>query len=106
MKVPQTYEEAVAILTQSHSVDDLAAGDLQIYFFPDPFRTTVRLLSVSKNYPDWDPTPFSIGRSHDFPFATSITSCTSEQWKEIVSGTRKLPIGWNSTEYRQVWPLN
>ena len=109
MRIPKTYEEAVEILTLSNSDDELASGDLEMFFFPCPFHRVVRLLSVSDNYPDFenedfDASPISIGASKEFPFPASFCMCVRSRWLEILSGESRLPIGWDISRHQKVWP--
>jgi len=97
------YDEAVRTLAAWHA--EGTKPRITVYAIPDPRRREVRLLEVSRLFPETrDLVPVTIGPTRDFPFSSSTLSISPAELRLIRSGELLLPSGWDFTLGRKVWP--
>src|SRR5437762_11375458 len=100
---PRTYDRAVSTLARWHA--GLRPAKLEIYSFPDPAETVVRLLEISEDFPaSGQVLPSTFGSSPEFPFRSSVALLTPGEWREVLEGTLSLPEGWDLHRRQRVWP--
>ena len=79
--------------------------DYGVYAIPDPEQREVRLIEVSRGFPETaTPTPVTIGPTSDFPFTSGTITVTPGQLRLIRSGDLALPEGWDFSSSKKVWP--
>jgi len=97
------YDEAVLQLAEWHA--EGARPRVTVYAIPDPQRREVRLLEVSRGFPEVDRVvPVTIGPTPDFPYTSGTCAVASAQLDRIKSGELPLPEGWDFGARRKVWP--
>jgi hypothetical protein len=102
-EIPATYDDAVRTLARWHAA--LESRNLEIFAFPDPGETVVRLIEISDEFPRTGRVvPVSFGRSAEFPFKSSVALVTPDEWQQILAGTLPLPDGWDLRSQQKVWP--
>src|SRR5262249_26431656 len=102
-EVPRDYQAAVHTLADWHA--GVHRATFEVYAFPDPSETTVRLVEVSDEFPDTgEVVPVTFGRSEEFPFRSSVVLLTPEQWQQVLRGELGLPEGWDLATRQKVWP--
>jgi len=102
--IPQNYEIAVQMLADWHS--DSSDSSMRILAFPDPNRSIVRLLELSRRFPSVgeELRPVSFGRSHEFPFPSSVILADPDDWQRIERRELKLPDGWDLDQAAPILP--
>ena len=97
------YDEAVRKLAAWHA--EGMKPRLTVYAIPDPRREEVRLIEVSRIFPETrDLVPVTIGPTPDFPYTSSTLSITPVELHLAKSGELPLPNGWDFSSGRKVWP--
>ena len=92
----QEYRATAASLATAHRGEDLKTAE--VYLFPDPQLSDVRLLEVSGSAPrSGDVLPFRFAARPDIgvPFASTVILMSPEEWKDVLSGALPLPPGWD-----------
>ena len=104
-QVPKTYQEAMRVLARWQG--ESGPADLEIFAFPDPQKQVVRLMHVSKTFPDLGGVRvYRMGRSAEFPFRSEMAQVLPKYRDKIKtkSGERLLPPEWRPGTEQRVWP--
>ena len=97
------YDEAVRQLAAWHA--EGMNPRVTVYAVPDPTREEVRLIEVSRAFPDMrTPVAVFIGPTRDFPFTSGTLCVTPSQLSQIEAGELPLPDGWDFGQSTKVWP--
>ena len=97
------YEAAVRRLAAWHAQG--AKPRVTVYAVPDPQRREVRLIEVSKAFPEATVLePVVIGPTPDFPYTSGTLAVTPGQLRLIRTGQIPLPHGWDFASRKKVWP--
>ena len=101
--IPTSYDEAVRTLAEWHG--GVRGANVEIYSFPDPTESVVRLVEVSDEFPYsgqiW---PVTFGPSPEFPFQSTVVLLTPEEWQQVLAATLSLPEDWQVARRQKVWP--
>ena len=104
-QVPKTYQQATRVLARWQG--ESGPPDLEIFAFPDSQKQVVRLMHVSKTFPDLGGVRvYRMGRSAEFPFRSEIAQVLPKYRDKIKakSGEKLLPSDWESGTEERVWP--
>ena len=102
-EIPQTYSDAVSLMTKWQG--ESGPADVRIFWFPDPAGESIRFVEVSGEFlATGRVQPLPLGVSPEFPFRSAVALATPEEWERVERGELPLPEGWELESRRGVWP--
>ena len=97
--VHEDYEQQARILAAAHRRVD--PSTLEIHLSPDPQRSVIRLLEVSRSVPNTGETfPFQYAPAGDIRYRSAVILLSQDDWEQVKSGQLLLPEGWSIENLR------